>query len=185
VRAYLDTLDWMRKHSMGDLIRVPRSKAARRREARSQEVAEALDSGDVREAMRLDVNHVRRERLVSLSYVHHVDSRSGDSLTVESVLAAPGCFDQVETADDVESLLAGLSELERLVVVRAFGMCGHRPQDDATTAGQVGLSAWRVGEVRGRALLKLKQAAARAGRNHVGESSHLFPTLEFATALRP
>ncbi|HEY0364642.1 MAG TPA: sigma-70 family RNA polymerase sigma factor, partial [Solirubrobacteraceae bacterium] len=71
-------------------------------------------------------------------------------------------LDQVE-AQELVSLLSGLSERERMILRARYGLDGEPEQSPQEIAQQLGLSTARVREIERRARAKLAAAAARDG----------------------
>lgn len=61
--------------------------------------------------------------------------------------------------DDVAQLLRSLPERERLVITMTFGLEGREERTLAEVAEALGLSDVRVGQLRDRALRRLRCAA--------------------------
>jgi RNA polymerase sigma factor (sigma-70 family) len=70
--------------------------------------------------------------------------------------------DQVE-AQELVSLLSGLSERERMILRAHYGLDGEPEQSPSEIAQRLGLSTARVREIERRARAKLAAAAAREG----------------------
>jgi RNA polymerase sigma factor (sigma-70 family) len=71
-------------------------------------------------------------------------------------------LDQVE-AQELVSLLSGLSERERMILRARYGLDGEPEQSPQEIAQRLGLSTARVREIERRARAKLAAAAARDG----------------------
>jgi RNA polymerase sigma factor (sigma-70 family) len=71
-------------------------------------------------------------------------------------------LDQVE-AQELVSLLSGLSERERMILRARYGLDGELEQSPQEIAQRLGLSTARVREIERRARAKLAAAAAREG----------------------
>jgi RNA polymerase sigma factor (sigma-70 family) len=118
---------------------------------------------ELAEAAKLEVDHVE-SLLAAGGPARALEERMGDDgLCFGDLLADPLAEDELERVPDrtaatgVPALLALLSDRERLVVSRRFGLDGdaHTLRDIAT---DLGLSAERVRQIEERALQRLRLA---------------------------
>jgi RNA polymerase primary sigma factor len=148
---------------LSDRARRARSRLAAARRAFLQEHRRDPTRTELAAAAELDSDHVER-LLAAEGPARGLEERIGDDgLCFGDLLADPRAEDEFEAVPDrtaangVPVLLALLSDRERLVVSRRFGLDG-----DARTlrdiAGDLGVSAERVRQIEERALERLRTA---------------------------
>ena len=155
---------------LSDRARRSLSRVAAARRAYLQEQRREPTRRELATAAELDVGHVE-SLLAANSPARALEERIGDGddgLCLGDLLADPGAedeFEQVSThaaAKGVPALLAQLSDRERLVVSRRFGLDGEvRTLRDI--AGDIGVSAERVRQIEQRALETLRTAWTATG----------------------
>ncbi len=155
---------------LSDRARRSLSRLTAARRASLQEQRREPTRTELAAAAELDVSHVE-SLLAARGPARALEERIGDGddgLCLGDLLADPRAEDEFErvprraAANGVPALLALLSDRERLVVSRRFGLDGE-PRTLRDIAGDLGVSAERVRQIEERALETLRTAWPATG----------------------
>ena len=130
-------------------------------EATAEEIAEHLDKPVETVKKMLGLN----ERVSSVDSPMGGDSDKPliDTLTDDEVLGPEACLVDGDVREHVDHWLDELSEKQREVVVRRFGLRGHEAATLEEVGAEIGLTRERVRQIQVEALKKLRRSLEKQG----------------------
>ncbi|RUR26753.1 RNA polymerase sigma factor RpoS [Vreelandella andesensis] len=130
-------------------------------EATAEEIADHLDKPVETVKKMLGLN----ERVSSVDYPMGGDSDKPliDTLTDDEVLGPEACLVDGDVREHVDHWLDELSDKQREVVVRRFGLRGHEAATLEEVGAEIGLTRERVRQIQVEALKKLRRSLEKQG----------------------
>ncbi|MGO2008415.1 RNA polymerase sigma factor RpoS [Vreelandella alkaliphila] len=130
-------------------------------EATAEEIADHLDKPVETVKKMLGLN----ERVSSVDYPMGGESDKPliDTLTDDEVLGPEACLVDGDVREHVDHWLDELSDKQREVVVRRFGLRGHESATLEEVGAEIGLTRERVRQIQVEALKKLRRSLEKQG----------------------
>lgn len=130
-------------------------------EATAEEIADHLDKPVETVKKMLGLN----ERVSSVDYPMGGESDKPliDTLTDDDVLGPEACLVDGDVREHVDHWLDELSDKQREVVVRRFGLRGHESATLEEVGAEIGLTRERVRQIQVEALKKLRRSLEKQG----------------------